>query len=272
MVQIRPSLGSLDEAGDVTSKTVLPTLVPLLGVLPGELLLSVEMVGPALWLYVTTLLLCTLLPLRIPTVTPVLSGFAFLVAFRLVNLSMPVFTELTIYWILSVYVPFVAAGTWFLWQSETVDADLDLRGTLLWAPVAVIAGVAIAAAESRVVTTTALLPTVTGEGLWLLVGAVVLGTVAEEVLFRGVLQSALRGVLGSWLAVVVVSAVFAAMQSTLGGAAVAVAFGASVVYGLGYELSESLLTPVVCRVTVNALLFVVVPVASARGVAIPLLA
>jgi membrane protease YdiL (CAAX protease family) len=76
--------------------------------------------------------------------------------------------------------------------------------------------------------------------------------------------------LGPWLAVAVTSALFAAMQAAFGWSAVVVAAGAGAVYGLGYELSESLLVPVACHVTVNVVLFVVTPALSAGIVSLAL--
>lgn len=258
MSRYSPSIHLTDASQAVTRGTVVSMLVPMSGVFSAELLVTAGMVGPALRLYAVTLLGCTLLPLWISDGVPILSGFALLSAFRLVNVSMPVFIDLTVYWLPLVYVPFAVAGAWFLFRSRAgLDLRLDRRGTLRWLPVAVVAGGAVGVVQSRIVGAPALLPADMNAALGLLAGVVVLGTVAEELLFRGILQSALRPSLGSAFAVVVTSVVFAAMQTPLGSGAVAVGFGAGLIYGLGYELSDSLAVPVVCRVTANVLLFVV---------------
>lgn len=262
MSRYSPSIHLTDASQAVTRATVVSVLVPMSGVFSAELLVTAGMVGPALRLYAVTLLGCTLLPLRMSEGVPILSGFALLAAFRLVNVSMPVFVDLTVYWLPLVYVPFVVAGAWFLARSEGLDLRVDRRGTLRWLPVAVVAGGAVGVAQSWLGDAPALLPAEMNAALGLLAGIIVLGTVAEELLFRGILQSALRPSLGSAFAVVVTSVVFAAMQTPFGSSAVAVGFGAGLIYGLGYELSDSLAVPVVCRVTANVLLFVVFPAAA----------
>jgi len=241
----------------ITTDTVLLTLVPTLGIVIAEMLMSARLVTPALWFYVATVVGCTLLPLRLPDQVSIFAGFGFLATFRLVNLSMPVFLDLTVLWLPLVYAPFLVAATWFLQRNETVTPGLSGRGTLLWSPFAVVAGLGLASLQSRLVGATALLPTVTSQALWLLAGIVVLGAITEELLFRGVLQSALRPTFGSWAALGVTSVVFAAMQAPFGEISVAIGFVAGVIYGLGYELSDSLAVPVVCHVTLNLLLFVV---------------
>jgi membrane protease YdiL (CAAX protease family) len=260
-----------DVVADVTSDTILAVVPPVLGLVLGELVLAAGLVQSALWAYVATLLFCTLLPLRVPSPVPVLAGFALLTVFRLVNLSMPVFLDLTVLWVPLVYAPFPLAGMWYLRRSEAVEPLLDPRGTLLWTPAAVVVGAVVGAVESRLVDVPSLLPTVTGDGLWLLGAVVVVGVIAEEVLLRGVLQSALRRSVGPWFGVGTVAVVFATMQAAFGGTAVALALGAGVIYGLGYELSESLVVPIVCRGTVNLSLMVVLPAVSAGVVpALPL--
>jgi hypothetical protein len=62
---------------DVTEKArqeiALVVLVPTLGIALSELLLWARMIEAALWLYVLTLVFCTLLPLRLSESTPVLA-------------------------------------------------------------------------------------------------------------------------------------------------------------------------------------------------------
>lgn len=136
-------------------------------------------------------------------------------------------------------------------------ADHD-RQTVALAPVVLLVAAVVLAVAERVLSDPATLvagPT-TRTSLLLAFG-VGIAAVAEELLFRGLVQSAFRDYLGPASAVGLASLLFAAMQPPTTLVPLAVAITAGVVYGVAYEYTETLLAPVLTHVVVNLLVFVV---------------
>lgn len=69
------------------------------------------------WAYAALLVALSLAPLRYERETPVFLAFALIAAFRLVNLTMPVFVELTLLWLPLVYGPFILVVGYLGWQT-----------------------------------------------------------------------------------------------------------------------------------------------------------
>ena len=91
---------------------------------------------------------------------------------------------------------------------------------------------------------------------WLMVGmlvvfAVVVAPIFEELFFRGFAYPALKERLGVWKALVLVSAVFSLIH--LHGPSIAPLFALAVALGLAYELTGSLLTPIIIHALFNAM-------------------
>jgi membrane protease YdiL (CAAX protease family) len=87
--------------------------------------------------------------------------------------------------------------------------------------------------------------------------AAVLGPVAEEVLFRGVVYPGLRNALGPWVAVPLSSALFGLGHRYMGWVAVGVTAAMGVIFALLTELSGSLWPAVLAHVLVNTKLALV---------------
>lgn len=89
------------------------------------------------------------------------------------------------------------------------------------------------------------------EPTWVLrVGAVLVAPFAEELFFRGLLQTALRNMAGSWAAVLVAS-VFFSLAHAQQPQVVPTLFALSVILGVTYERSGSLIAPLVLHATFN---------------------
>lgn len=91
---------------------------------------------------------------------------------------------------------------------------------------------------------------------WLMVGmlvvfAVVVAPIFEELFFRGFAYPALKERLGAWKALVLVSAVFALIH--LHGPSIAPLFALAAALGIAYELTGSLLTPIIMHALFNAM-------------------
>lgn len=76
----------------------------------------------AIWTYSLLLIGLTLAPLLFEEETPLFSAFALLPVFRLVNLAMPIFLEVTLLWLPLVYGPFLPVFAYLGWRGSTNDA------------------------------------------------------------------------------------------------------------------------------------------------------
>lgn len=81
--------------------------IPILGIVVSEGLLYFGYTWYALWGHLVTLLVTSLLPLRFESETTTYQALLLVPLFRLVNLGMPVFFNLTIYWFPLIYGPLV---------------------------------------------------------------------------------------------------------------------------------------------------------------------
>jgi len=90
---------------------------------------------------------------------------------------------------------------------------------------------------------------------WALVAAVVIGApIVEEVVYRGLLQSACRAATGSrWWAVLIASGVFVLMHASVAEAhALVVLFALSLAFGVAYERTGRLWVPITMHAVFNA--------------------
>lgn len=245
----------------VTPKEIIISVfLPTSGIFLGEFLLLAGRVSVALWIYTFMLILCTTGPFYYREYAVNFQGFILIPVFRLVNLSMPVFAELTLYWILLVYLCITIAGSQFLWQSDVIGFKINIRDSLPWLLVAIVGGLALAEGVYRFDSVPFLIQETTTIGLQFLAGVVILAAIAEEILFRGILQSSIEHRFGSAVAVLVASIVFAATRTSLGPVTVGTSFVAGIAYGVCYDRSRSLLVPLLLHSTVNVLLFAIFPV------------
>jgi len=107
--------------------------VPLLGITASEGLLYFGYTWYALWGHLLTLLVTSLLPLWVRGETPTYQAILLVPLFRLVNLGMPVFFNLTIYWFPLIYGPLIP-GLYLLKRSRDSNAqrtDSSIKSLLL---------------------------------------------------------------------------------------------------------------------------------------------
>jgi membrane protease YdiL (CAAX protease family) len=245
---------------DVSAEVVAAVCLPALGIILSELLLYAGSVTQAIWGYVVTLAVCTVTPVYFRDGTTVFLAFVLLPVFRILNLSMPVFVELTLYWLVLVYLPFVPAGVLVARHGDALNLSPEWRRVLLWLPVGLVGGSALATLSAQFETRALLVPAATFPNLLALVGVVIVAGGVEELLFRVILQTTLQRHLGTWLGIAVAGGVFATTRIPKGGVAVAIAFAAGLAYGIAYHRSGSLIIPLLFHGVANALLFVVFPV------------
>lgn len=251
-----------------------------------EALLFVGAVRAAAAGYAVTYAGLALLAVRLHRCIVVVQAFAFLAVFRLVNLAVPAFTDLSLYWLPLVYLPFVPAVVLAVRSRPASgasngdfsdspalppassrtgsmappDSSPPLHVLSMLLPTFLLLGAGLAVAERLVRAPTQLVPQATVQASLLLALVVIVVAAVEELLFRGLLQSALTDWFGAPTAVGLASLVFAAMQLDSAPGAVATAFLAGLVYGTAYEFTDRLAAPVLVHAFANVVLFVVLPV------------
>jgi membrane protease YdiL (CAAX protease family) len=297
-----------------------------------------------IWAYAVLLVGLSLAPLVLEAETPVFLVFALLPVFRLVNLTMPVFVELTLLWLPLVYGPFIPVFVYMGWrasvdspdaidglgESEDSDDGEQVSGTgrvgeelpwwlggnrggklrallarlreflaapeealssqqrvLYWTKrvvvVALLPVVAVgflasmvllaglfAEVEYSIIPAQALIESLDRSEVWLL-AVVMVGFVGfvEEVLFRGLLQQVLERRLGFVLGLVVASAIYGLMHSVYGQPVeILLAAGVGLVFGLVYDVTESLVLVSAVHGLQNVFLFGLIPLGGPSAVAL----
>lgn len=237
-----------------------PVTLALLGIIGSEATIFYGRIGYALWGYLIVLLLCSLGPLRFENDANVLQALVLIPVYRIVNLSMPVFFEQTLYWLLFLYVPLVPAS-YLVIKSQSLDLPLGWKRALLLFPLVIPVGAGLGVLEYSIIEPAPFVQEWALNDL-LLIGIVMFGFVAlaEELLFRGLIQRAFENQLGRPTGIVITSALFGLMHGNY-GIPLEFLYGAflGLLLGLVYDYSDSLLTVVIMHGTLNFFLFVVVP-------------
>ncbi|MFB6111759.1 MAG: lysostaphin resistance A-like protein [Halobacteriaceae archaeon] len=235
-------------------------LVPTVGVVAAEGALYVGSLTVALWLHLLTLLFCAFGALRVRD-TAMLQAFALVPLFRLVNLGMPVFVELTLLWFPLVYFPVVPAMVLVNRNPDIPDVTWRPRLALVLGPLAVVLGGALSGIEYAIIQPDALVRSFSLPNVALL-SLVMIGFVGlvEEYVYRGVLQRTVQARLGRVAGLVMVSVLFGLMHSAYrapGELVFATAIG--LLFGLLYDATDSLALVVLVHGVLNIFLFGVVP-------------
>lgn len=238
-------------------------VLPLLGVTISEGLLYFGYTGLALWSHLGTLLFCTLSPLRWRDELPILRAFALVPLFRLVNLGMPVFFQLTVFWFPLIYGPLIPGLYLLVRTQKPVEPVLVKRLTQLVAllPLAFLGSVILAEIEFFILQPEGLIPAWSARNL-LLLSIVMIGFVGlvEELLFRGILQRTLQSEFGRWPGLLLASAVFGLMHSGYGIPAEILFAGViGFAFGLVYDWTDSLGLISFIHGALNVFLFGVIP-------------
>lgn len=245
---------------------------PILGIVLSELLLFFGYTQFALAAHLLTLLGCVLAPLRYDSDLSMLQVFALVPIFRLVNLGMPVFFELTIYWFPLIYGPLIPA-VYLIGQSNSyVTLNSGWKAALIMLPLAIPISGALGAIEYLILEPPALIPSSSLPNLLLLSAVMILFVgFVEELLFRGVLQQSLKAHIGRWPAIFLASAVFGLMHSGYQVPAELVFAGTiGFVFGVIYDRTDSIVLVTIMHGVLNIFLFAILPFNGDLSQAIPL--
>ncbi|MDM7939218.1 MAG: CPBP family intramembrane metalloprotease [Methanothrix sp.] len=186
--------------------------------------------------------------------------------FRLLNVAMPVFFQLTIYSYSLVYAPMFIPIIFIMKDAifSRSEAGLTARGLWFYLPLAVAVGFALGFGEYNVLHTEALIPDMSLKNILILSLTMILfvGTV-EEFIFRSVLQTVMEERLGAIPGLLVTSITFGVMHSGyhIPLEILFVSF-AGVVFGLLFWMTRSLPVIAIAHGVTNISLFLVAPLHS----------
>lgn len=236
-------------------------LVPTVLIVISEALLFFGYATYSLGAHLVTLLVCTLAPLRFKDDASLFQVFALVPLFRLVNLGMPIFFKLTLFWYPLIYGPLIPAVYYVARNQSPVSLSAGWRITLLSLPVTIPASGVLGAIEYSIIQPEALIPEWSLPQL-LLLAIIQFGFIGfvEELLYRATLQRLLKKRLGMWPAVLLASVLFGMMHSPYQAPLELVfAGGIGFLYGLVYERTDSLLLVTVLHGALNTFLFGIIP-------------
>lgn len=242
-------------------------LLPLAGILASELFLFFGHTSYALGGHLVTLMVSLVAPMHFTDEALGFRAIALVPLFRLVNLGMPVFFELTLLWFPLIYGPFIP-GLYLLAKRYHPPADPDFwwrRGALLFVPLVLPLAAVLGTIEYSIIHPAALIPSWSATGL-LTITVVMIGFVGlvEELLFRGILQRTFQHRLGRWSGVLLASALFGLMHSGYGTPAEVVFAGViGLIFGLIYDWTDSLALISVLHGVLNVFLFAILPLGGA---------
>lgn len=235
-------------------------IIPVVGVLLAEVALFYGYSRFALWIYLLNLLFCVLAPLHYETTLSLLQPFALLPLFRLVNLGMPTFFELTLLFFPLTYLPLLPA-IYLVVRAQDIRIGVNRRAFVLGLVPIVVISAPLALVEYAIIRPEALIPE--RSVFWVLaITAVMIGTVGlvEELLFRGILQRRFGDYLGRWGGVVLASVLFSAMHSIYGsGLEILYVTFLGLLFGALYEWTDSIGLVAVLHGVLNVFLFALIP-------------
>lgn len=253
--------------GDITGawedrRPSLPVSIvaPTVAIILSETLLFAGYTTLALWGHLLTVLLCVFAPPYVEGDSQFFYLFALVPLFRIVNLGMPIFAELTLYWYPLVYAPLIP-GTYLLARAFDIEISFNPRLALVLGVPAALFGALLAGIEYAIIEPGPLIPTASAANLALL-AIVMFGFVGfvEELLFRGVLQEALEDRIGERAGLLLASFLFGMMHSAYSsGPEIFFAAAIGLLFGLIYNQTRSLGIITISHGALNVFLFGVIP-------------
>jgi membrane protease YdiL (CAAX protease family) len=247
-------------AKDITRYN-LDLILPVFLILLAELLIFLGKPNAAMPIHALNLILLILSSIYINN--RIYPALMLLPLFRLLNVAMPVFFDLTLYSYSMVYAP-MFIPIYFLVKDGFVDraeAGLTFKGFWFYLPLAISVGFALGWGEYNIIHPQLMTPGASIKDILILIITMIFFVgIVEEFIFRSSLQTVLEVRLGSIAGLLLASVIFGFMHSgyQLPLELLYVSF-AGVVFGLLFWLTKSLPIISLAHGVTNISLFLVVP-------------
>ena len=209
-----------------------PLIVPALLIIVAESFFFFKQTETTLAIHGLNLLVCVLVPVLTSYRPYLFQAFSLVSILRILNIGMPVFFTLTLYWFPFIYGAAILAAFFVLRKAPEVILPLRMRfarflGSFMrkrkltgtgwryaYLPLGIVAGLALALVEYWVLRTGSLIPVLDIPNLLALAAVMFLFVgFGEELIFRFILQTRLQKTIGTWGGIVLASLVFTAMHS-----------------------------------------------------------
>jgi membrane protease YdiL (CAAX protease family) len=222
------------------------------------------------------LMYCILAPFLLNIPYGIFQAFSLVSLLRMMNIGMPIFFDMTIYWLPFIYAPvmvvsFMIAMNGFSDGAPSLRGFIDLaskrireaniKTIVLYITVGLVLGALLGFIEYQVLGPERLIPEIT-LGSLLLLGIVMFVFVGlgEELVFRYLLQDRFKTVMGTISAILLTALIFSLMHSGYSQSFYIVyVFFIGLIFGISYERTRSLLFVVVLHGSINFFLFSVFP-------------
>ncbi len=249
----------------LTTRSALLVLLTILLIVFAEILMFSGIRGAAILLHTLLLIVVSIgtVSIKDKYVAWALQALMLLPLLRLINFSMPVFSEMVLYRYFYVYVPlFIPIFIIIRHQSfSSVQLGLSFKKFLLYLPLSLVIGLLIAELEYFIYPAVPLVPDTSFYNMMdvFLIMIFCVGLV-EELVFRSILQTRLEGVFGPAIGLIVTSLLFGIMSSTH-GIGPGIIFASLVGLILGYMFIKTRSLPFVALThgIVNVFLFSIIP-------------
>ena len=220
-LKVRGMSNEGEREGSRIDKTRVFTAIPILCIIIAELLIFSGRMGEAVWLHIATLIALSLSNIFIKDyeVNRVHQALMLLPILRLINLSVPVFFNTTLYTFIFVYGPLAIPVAVIIsqQQSSIEKIGISMKNIGLYMILSVPLGFLLGLGEYLTIRTGYLVPDLTfGSLLKLTIIMVFFVGLVEEVIFRSILQTRLQEALSIQEALLITSVLFGLMHSGYG--------------------------------------------------------
>ena len=239
--------------------------IPIFTIAFAEMLIYSGRIKEAIWAHMILLmgLSLSITFMRNKEVHKTYQALMLLPLLRLVNLSMPVFFDITLYSFLFIYAPLaVPVAITAVYQHLTrEELGITFKRIWLYILLSVSIGAGIGVGEYMVIQTGYLIPDLSPLNLLKLTVVMVFFVgLVEEVIFRSVLQTRLNKIFGAWGGILLSSMLFGVMHSGYGTSyEVLYTFFVGVIIGYMFYKTRSLPLITLIHGVVNIFLFGIIP-------------
>ncbi len=246
-------------------KYVLPVGLPVLAIALAEFLIFSGNMGASVWLHIGTITALALssMFIREQEIIRLHQALMLLPILRLVNLSMPVFFDTTLYTFIFIYGPLAIPAAIVAWHQRPGLEELGITSDKLghYMLLSVPLGFLLGLGEYATIRTGYLIPDLSFKNLLMLTIVMVFFVgLVEEVIFRSILQTRLEKVLGIKEALIITSLLFGLMHSGYGTPYEILYTGfVGLIMGVAFLRTRSLPFIAVLHGFVNVFLFGIIP-------------
>lgn len=239
--------------------------IPILAIVFAEILIYFGRIKEALWIHIIILmgLSLSIKFVKNKEIYKTYQALMLLPLLRIVNLSMPIFFDITLYSFVFTYAPLaVPIMIAVAYQQLThEEMGITLRRIWLYLPLSVLIGFGLGVGEYLIIRTGYLIPNLSLLNLLKLTVVMVFFVgLVEEIIFRAVLQTRLNIIFGAWEGILLSSMLFGFMHAGYGTFyEVLYTFFVGAIIGYMFYKTRSLPLVTLVHGFVNVFLFGVIP-------------